>query len=56
MSTPSLHKDYKYIGELQGLGGQLGGKYFDYFVFNIIDYIHVGYGLLRSGARRRALA
>jgi hypothetical protein len=55
-SKQRLHKDYKYIGELQGLGGQLGGKYFDYFVFNIIDYIYVNCGLSRSGARRRALA
>jgi hypothetical protein len=31
-------------------------KYFDYFVFNIIDYISVNCGLVRSGARRRALA
>jgi hypothetical protein len=30
-------------------------KNFDYFVFNIVDY-GVNYGLLRSGARRRALA
>jgi hypothetical protein len=35
---------------------QLGEKYFDYFVFNIIDYIRFGYGLSRSGARHRALA
>jgi hypothetical protein len=31
-------------------------KYFDYFVFNIVDYIRVDSGLPRSGARRRALA
>jgi hypothetical protein len=31
-------------------------KYFDYFVFNIIDYGYVDYGLSRSEARRRALA
>jgi hypothetical protein len=31
-------------------------KYFDYFVFNIIDYICVNCGLSCSGARRRALA
>jgi hypothetical protein len=55
-SKQRLHKDYKYIGELQGLGGQLGGKYFDYFIFNIIDYIYVGCALPRSRARRRALA
>jgi hypothetical protein len=31
-------------------------KYFDYFIFNIVDY-GVNCGLLRSGARhRRALA
>jgi hypothetical protein len=30
-------------------------KYFDYFVFSIVDYIYVNCGLLRSGARRRAL-
>jgi hypothetical protein len=30
-------------------------KYFDYFVFNIVDY-GVNCGLPRSGARRRALA
>jgi hypothetical protein len=35
--------------------GQLGEKYFDYFVLNIIDY-GVNCGLLRSGAHRRALA
>jgi hypothetical protein len=29
-------------------------KYFDYFVFNIVDY-GVNCGLLRSGAHRRAL-
>jgi hypothetical protein len=34
---------------------QSGEKYFDYFVFNIID-CSVNCGLLRSGARRRALA
>jgi hypothetical protein len=33
---------------------QLGEKYFDYFVFNIVDY-GVNYGLLRSGVCRRAL-
>jgi hypothetical protein len=38
------------------LFGQSGEKYFDYFVFNIVDYIYVNYGLPRSGARRRALA
>jgi hypothetical protein len=38
-------------GDLPELFGQPGEKYFDYFVFNI-----VGYGLPRSGARRRALA
>jgi hypothetical protein len=27
-------------------------KYFDYFVFNIIDYVYVDYGLSRLGARR----
>jgi hypothetical protein len=31
--------------------GQLGEKYFDYFVFNIVDYV-----LPCSGARRRVLA
>jgi hypothetical protein len=43
-------------GELQGLDGQLGGKYFDYFVFNIIDYIIVDSATPRSGARHRTLA
>jgi hypothetical protein len=38
-------------GKLSKLHGQLGEKYFDYFVFNIVDY-----GLPRSGAQRRALA
>jgi hypothetical protein len=40
---------------LAGLLGQYGEEYFDYFVFNIVDY-GVNCGLLRSGARRRALA
>jgi hypothetical protein len=31
-------------------------KYFDYFVFNIVDYICVNCALPRSGARHRALA
>jgi hypothetical protein len=35
---------------------QLGEKYFDYFVFNIVDYICVGCALQRLGARRHALA
>jgi hypothetical protein len=35
--------------------GQFGDKYFDYFVFNIVDY-GVNCGFLRSGAHRRALA
>jgi hypothetical protein len=35
--------------------GQLGEKYFDYFVFNIVDY-GVNYDLIRSGACHRALA
>jgi hypothetical protein len=39
----------------QRLLKQPGEKYFDYFVFNIIDY-GVNCGLLRSGARHRALA
>jgi hypothetical protein len=37
-------------GELLGLIGQLEGKYFDYFVFNIVNC-----DLLRSGARHHAL-
>jgi hypothetical protein len=41
--------------EISLLLGQPGEKYFDYFVFNIVDY-GVNCGLLRSGARRRALA
>jgi hypothetical protein len=40
-----------YTGELAGLIGQLKEKYFDYFVFNIINS-----GLPCSGVRRRALA
>jgi hypothetical protein len=35
--------------------GQPGEKYCDYFVFNIVDYIGVNYGLPRSEALRRAL-
>jgi hypothetical protein len=35
---------------------QLEEKYFGHFVFNIVDYIYVNCGLLRSGAHRRALA
>jgi hypothetical protein len=31
-------------------------KYFDYFAFNIVDYIGVNCGLSCLGARRRALA
>jgi hypothetical protein len=34
---------------------QPGEKYFDYFIFNIVDYIRVDCDLLCSGARRRAL-
>jgi hypothetical protein len=45
-----------YTDELQKLHGQLRKKYFNYSVFNIIDYIGVNCGLLRSGARDRALA
>jgi hypothetical protein len=30
-------------------------KYFDYFVFNIVDYICVNCGLIRLGVHRRAL-
>jgi hypothetical protein len=37
------------------LHGQLEEKYFDYFVFNIVD-CGVNCGLLRSGARSRAFA
>jgi hypothetical protein len=33
---------------------QLGEKYFDYFVFNIVD-CGINCGLSRLGARRRAL-
>jgi hypothetical protein len=39
----------------QRLLEQPGEKYFDYFVFNIVDY-GVNCGLLCSGVRRRALA
>jgi hypothetical protein len=35
-------------GELSELHGQLREKYFDYFVFNIVDC-----DLLRSGARHQ---
>jgi hypothetical protein len=42
------------IGKLGRLLRQLGEKYFDYFVFNIVDY-GINCGLLRSGARHRAL-
>jgi hypothetical protein len=37
-------------GTLRELHGQLGEKYFDYFVFNIVDYIRVDCDLLRPGA------
>jgi hypothetical protein len=40
---------------LTTLHGQLEEEYFDYFVFNIVDY-GVNCGLLNLGARRRALA
>jgi hypothetical protein len=43
------------LKEISLLLGQIGEKYFDYLVFNIVDY-GVNCGLLRSGARRRALA
>jgi hypothetical protein len=33
----------------QRLLRQLKEKYFDYFVFNIVDYIYINCGLLRSG-------
>jgi hypothetical protein len=36
--------------------GQFGEKYFDYFVFHIVDYICANCGSPRSGARQRALA
>jgi hypothetical protein len=42
-------------GKLQGLYGQHEEKYFDYFVFNIVD-CGVNCGLLRSGAYRRVRA
>jgi hypothetical protein len=45
-----------YADELPALLGQLKEQYFDYFVFNIIDYICVDYGLPRSGAHRQAPA
>jgi hypothetical protein len=47
-----LEKIFRLLAELLG---QLKEKYFDYFVFNIVDY-SVNCGLLRSGARRYALA
>jgi hypothetical protein len=43
------------IGKLGRLLRQPGEKYFDYFVFNIVDY-SVNCGLLRSEDRHRALA
>jgi hypothetical protein len=51
----SKKKQIRLQRHIIGLSGQLGEKYFDYFVFNIVDY-GVNCGLLRSGARRRALA
>jgi hypothetical protein len=33
---------------------QPGEKYFDYFIFNMVDYIYINCGLIRLGARRRA--
>jgi hypothetical protein len=44
------------VSRLTARRGQLEKKYFDYFVFNIVDYIGVNCGLLRSGACRHALA
>jgi hypothetical protein len=41
-------------GNVSALRRQLEGKYFNYFVVNIVDY-DVICGLPRSGARRRAL-
>jgi hypothetical protein len=45
-----------YSGALSAIVQTTRRKYFDYFVFNIVDYISVNSGLLHSGARRRALA
>jgi hypothetical protein len=49
-----IFKRYYFTVE-QRCDGQPEEKYFDYFVFNIVDY-SVNCGLPRSGARRRALA
>jgi hypothetical protein len=53
----SRHKKSEAVctGELPELLVQLEEKYFDYFVFNIVD-CGINCGLPRSGARRRALA
>jgi hypothetical protein len=45
----------KYFDYSRELRRQLEEKYFDYFVFNIVDYIRVDCGLQRSGARHHAL-
>jgi hypothetical protein len=38
------------VARYQQLLGQLGKKYFDYFIFNIVDYIRIDCDLLRPGA------
>jgi hypothetical protein len=43
-------------GELPACTDNSKKKYFDYFVFNIVDYICVSCALQRSGARHRTLA
>jgi hypothetical protein len=59
--SPMSYQDYadnseKNISTTARLLGQSGGKYFEYFVFNIVDYICVGCALQRLGALHRALA
>jgi hypothetical protein len=48
-------KIFRLQRRVAGAFGQPGEKYFDYFVFNIVD-CGVNCGLSRSGARHRALA
>jgi hypothetical protein len=53
-TTSKIHQR---INWKRDYNGQLKEKYFDYLVFNIVDYVYVDCGLLRSGAHhRRALA
>jgi hypothetical protein len=59
-STYFWHEDCEsakdLTSELSRLLRQLEEKYFDYFVFNIVDYIYINYALPRLVARHRVLA